>query len=178
MLQVPGSSQATSFSSSSIYPPNIKWATGVKLRLKCGGEIELPSATTKGGGGGSRDSCPGARNELKLLCSVIYCHDIKVKFSRGPVSISCPGACPSSQRPWMYLIILRLMLMLNKIDCGTQLHFIPPGFPSPVVLRHHVVKCKWLPIGSMACSQCRLPRSVNTGSFNELGGKAYVTSIL
>ena len=45
------------------------------------------SAAERGGG-----NCPGAHKKLKLFSSVICCNDIRVKFRRGPVSISCPRA--------------------------------------------------------------------------------------
>ena len=69
-----------------------------------GDNSDSSSAAEKGGG--SRDNCPEASKKLKLFCSVICCNDIKVKFRRRPVSISCPGPCSSSRRPWIHLLAL------------------------------------------------------------------------
>ena len=52
-------------------------------------QLVRASATERGC---SRGNYPEARKKLKLFCSVICCNDIKVKFRRGSVFISCPGA--------------------------------------------------------------------------------------
>ena len=70
--------------------------------------------------GGGRGNCPGARKKSKLLCSVICCNDIKVKLIRGPVSISCPGACPISRRPWGKARV-RVRMNGNNKDFGNSI---------------------------------------------------------
>lgn len=62
-------------------------------------------------GGLAGATAPEASKKLKLFCSVICCNDIKVKYSSGLVSISCPGPVVAlGGRPqrvvWEYVLTL------------------------------------------------------------------------
>ena len=72
-------------------------------------------------GGSSRGNWPEVCKKLKLFFSAVCCNDIKVKFRRGSVSISCPRACPCSRRPYIYCIHLYVNMSKRRVVASPRM---------------------------------------------------------
>ena len=112
---------ATSVNSQSYesFNPCINFVFGFNARFRsmyvC---INIYSAAERGE---YRGNWPGVCKKLKLFFSAVCCNDIKVKFRRGSVSISCPRACPCSRRPCIYCIHLYVNMSKRRVVASPRM---------------------------------------------------------